>query len=72
MYYPKTPTNKQIAYADKIAKALNMEFPQSSKDFTRAKYRAFISAHVDEYKEQTYREDLSDDSEMMWFSVLNG
>lgn len=72
MYCPKSPTDKQIAYADAIAKTLNIDFPQSSRDFTRAKYRAFISAHVDEYKEHVYLEYPSDDDEMLWFQMLNG
>lgn len=72
MYYPKSPTDKQIAYADAIARTLNIDFPQSSRDFTRAKYGVFISAHVDEYKEQIRCDDLSDDDEMAWFQMLNG
>ena len=72
MYCPKSPTDKQIAYADVIAKTLNIDSPQSSRDFTRAKYRAFISAHVDEYKEHVYLEDLLEDDEMLWFQMLNG
>ena len=72
MYYPKTPTDKQIAYADAIANTLNIDFPQSSRDFTRAKYRAFISAHVDEYKEQVYYDDPAYEDEMSWFQMLNG
>lgn len=74
MYYPKSPTDKQIAYADAIAEALKIDFPQSSKDFTRAKYRAFIAAHVEEFKEhnrQTKPEDWDED-EMDWFPMLNG
>ena len=72
MYYPKAPTDKQIAYVDAIAKTLGIDFPQSSRDFTRAKYRAFISAHVDEYKEQRYLDDPVYDDEMAWFQMLNG
>ena len=54
MYCPKSPTDKQIAYAEAIADVLNLDFPQSSRDFTRAKYRAFIAAHVAEFHEQVY------------------
>ena len=50
MYHPKSPTEKQIAYVDDIAKALNIDFPQSSKEFTRAKYSAFITAYSGRYK----------------------
>ena len=46
----KTPTEKQIAFADAIASALGLDFPQSSKDFTRAKYWAFIQQNVEEYR----------------------
>lgn len=70
MFSSKTPTDKQIAYVDAIAHALNIDFPQSSRDFTRAKYRAFISAHIDEYKEQICYDDILDD-EMHWFQMLN-
>lgn len=72
MYCPKSPTDKQIAYADAIAKTLNIDFPQSSRDFTRVKYRAFISAHVDEYKEQIQGDDPAYEDEMAWFQMLNG
>lgn len=68
----KSPTDRQIAYADVIAKTLNIDFPQSSRDFTRAKYKAFISAHVEEYKEQIHFDDLSDEDDMAWFPMLNG
>ena len=72
MYNPKSPTDKQIVYADAIARTLNIDFPQSSRDFTRSRYRAFISAHVGEYKELRRWDDPADEDEVSWFQMLNG
>lgn len=45
----KTPTDKQIAYVNSMAAVLELDFPQSSKDFTLETYSNFISEHVDEF-----------------------
>ena len=71
--YPKSPTEKQIAFVNAIAEYLNIDFPLSSKDFTRVKYSRFISEHIDEYYQQILSDDPSNgDDEMDWFPMLNG
>lgn len=44
-----SPTKKQMDFADAIAKALGINFPESSTQFTKNQYRLFISEHVKEY-----------------------
>ena len=71
-YYSKSPTEKQIAFADAIAEYLNIDFPRSSRDFTRAKYSKFISEYAQEYYHQIYLNDPSTgDDEMDWFRMIN-
>lgn len=73
MYYPQSPTEKQIAFADAIAKYLNIDFPQSSADFTKSRYSWFISEYAPEYYEELKCDDPSNgDDEMDWFPMLNG
>lgn len=45
----KSPTEKQITFAAEIAATLGLEFPVSSRDFTRSRYSNFISAHINDY-----------------------
>ena len=46
----KTPTEKQIILAERIAKVLNIDFPTCSREFTRYSYFNFIKTNIDEYK----------------------
>ena len=66
-----SPTEKQIEFAEAIAKELVIDFPQSSKEFTKQIYFEFIKEHYEEFKDKT--EWCSwDEDEMDWFQMLNG
>ena len=43
------PTEKQIAYAQKISEGLGIEFPICAAEYTKSAYSAFIKAHQSEY-----------------------
>lgn len=47
----KSPSEKQIKFADEIAKTLNIDFPRGSFDFNTYSYWNFINNHIKEYKE---------------------
>lgn len=65
------PTEKQIEFVELITKELGIDFPQSSKEFTRKIYFEFIKEYYDKFKENT--EWCSwDEDEMDWFQMLNG
>lgn len=67
------PTEKQIKFAEDIAKMLGIEFPTSSKEFTKSVYRNFIAAHYDEFMGiMDDAEDFNSEDEMSWFQMLNG
>lgn len=59
--YTQSPTEKQIAFADAIAEALELDFPQSSNDYSKGTYRDFISANVQEYYDWQRSNDYTDD-----------
>lgn len=42
----RSPSEKQIALVEEITKALDIDFPQSSVDFTARAYRHFIIYHI--------------------------
>ena len=66
-----SPTDKQIDFVEAITEVLGIDFPQSSKDFTKRTYRNFIDNHYIEFKR--VMDDYSyDDDEMLWFQMLNG
>ena len=46
-----TPTTKQIAFVNKITQALDIEFPWTSKQYTKKAYSNFISANINNYKD---------------------
>lgn len=48
----KSPTEKQIEYAEAIAKELEIDFPTCSKDFTRSNYFKFISKYKSAFDER--------------------
>lgn len=48
----KAPTEKQIAFANLLASLLELDFPQSSKDFTRTKYQTFIQQNIEAYRQE--------------------
>lgn len=68
-----SPTEKQIKFAEDIARVLSIDFPTSSKEFNKRTYRNFIEAHYDEFK--MVMNDVNDvcfEDEMAWFQMLNG
>lgn len=46
----KSPSQKQIKFANEIASTLNLDSPRESLDFTAQAYWIFISEHIKEYK----------------------
>lgn len=68
-----SPTEKQIEFAEAIARVLGINFPQSSRDFTKWAYYHFIKNHYDEYRLVIADyEDFNSEDEMAWFQMLNG
>ena len=69
-----SPTEKQIKFAEDIARVLGIEFPTSSKEFNKRTYHNFINAHYNEFMQfMEYCDwDIEADDEMMWFQMLNG
>ena len=45
----RTPTEKQIRLVEAMTKVLDIDFPTSSKEFTRDTFHFWIAAHIDEY-----------------------
>ena len=43
------PTEKQIRFAEEIAKVLNIDFPSNAKEYTKSQYYRFISSNIDAY-----------------------
>ena len=46
----KIPSDKQINFANEIAKTLNIDFPHGDFDFTAQRYFYFISDYIEDYK----------------------
>ena len=71
-----SPTEKQIKFVDAITEALEIDFPQSSKEFTKRTYCRFIEKHYPEFKrfveDINSISDLAFEDEMSWFQMLNG
>ena len=44
-----SPTDKQIKFVEDMTEVLHIQFPLSSRDFTKYSYAKFISAHIDEF-----------------------
>ena len=63
-----SPTEKQILLVERITKTLNIDFPNSSKDFTKYQYSNFISNNIDEYKE-TIQESQCDEDFLDWIGA---
>lgn len=67
------PTEKQIRFTEDIAKVLNIDFPTTSKEFTKRTYCNFINAHYEDF--QMAMDDanvFNTEDEMVWFQMLNG
>lgn len=69
----RSPSEKQIALVEEITNALNIDFPQSSVDFTAKTYYKFIKNHIEEMQEIWAGNELGDDlwDEIAWFRMLN-
>ncbi len=68
-----SPTEKQIKFAEDIARVLGIEFPMSSKEFNKRTYRNFINAHYKDFKRIVNDvNELCWEEEMAWFQMLNG
>lgn len=61
----RSPSKAQIDFANEICKALNIEFPICSKEFTAQSYYYFISNHIQAYNE-VCNADPSYDDDMEW------
>ena len=58
------PTEKQIAYATKIAQVCNVEFPTCASQFTKHQFSLFIAQYKDRYEHLLPR-DYDDGLEYM-------
>ena len=69
------PTEKQIRLVEEMTETLKINFPTSSKDFTKMVYHTFIEEHYEAFKQQAdwsyYGDDDDDWYGMAWFSPLN-
>ena len=68
-----SPTEKQIEFVEAITEVLGIDFPQSSKEFTKQIYSEFIKAYYDDFMRAV--DDINDfnsEDEMAWFQMLNG
>lgn len=65
------PTEKQINFVETITETLGIDFPRSSKEFTKQIYFEFIRDHYDQLKDKTEWQSWDED-EMDWFQMLNG
>lgn len=55
--YP-TPTEKQVRFAEDIARVLDIDFPWNSKQYNKNEYSKFINAHLKEYQDTCYDDPL--------------
>ena len=68
----KSPSEKQIKFANAIAERLNLDFPKNNADFTAKRYFDFISENIKNYNKakQTDEElrvgSLGDCSDDFW------
>ena len=47
----KAPTEKQIQLVDNMTRILGIDFPASSKEFTKQSYCLWIKVHIEDYKD---------------------
>ena len=45
----QAPTEKQINLVENMTRILGIDFPTSSKEYTKRTYCAWIKAHIDDY-----------------------
>ena len=62
-----SPTEKQIELADEIARALNIDFPTCSAEYTKLAYQQFISTYYENYRVFIQQDPAYDDDEMLWW-----
>lgn len=68
-YSRKAPSEKQIIFAERIAKKLNINFPTCSKEYTQYSYYHFIKAHINEYKWRKESEIWDDEDFLNWIGL---
>ena len=47
----QSPTEKQIVLVENMTRILGIDFPISSKEFTKQNYCAWIKANIEDYKD---------------------
>ena len=47
----QSPTEKQIILVENMTRMLGIDFPISSKEFTKRIYSAWIKANIEDYKD---------------------
>ena len=47
----QAPTEKQINLVENMTRILGIAFPNSSKEYTKQVYYAWIKAHIDDYND---------------------
>ena len=60
----KTPTEAQINCVENICKVLHIDFPQSSREFTRYCFSSFISNHIVEFYNKVA--DINEDPDFIY------
>lgn len=65
------PTEKQIEFVQAMTDVLGIDFPISSREFTKRTYSKFIKDHYEQFKANTEWSSWDED-EMDWFQMLNG
>ena len=63
-----SPTTKQINLVEKICKTLNINFPQSSKEFTKYTYWLFIKRFLPIYLEII--QEACEEEDLEFFSYI--
>lgn len=68
-----SPTEKQIALVEAMTEILEIDFPQSSKEFTKQTYYEFIKEYYEKYRQVINDvNDFNTEDELSWFQMLNG
>ena len=62
-----SPTEKQIKFAEEIARAFDLDFPHCSAEYNKYAYQQFISYYYNQYRELMASDPTYDDDEMMWY-----
>lgn len=66
----RSPSEAQIKFVEEICRALDIDFPTCSKEFTAQTYYYFIVDHIDKYQEVRNADPAFED-ELSWDSPLD-